>query len=107
MSYLAQSAPDGVVDRRVDNAHLLWLSLSPEYASRPVVVDLGSRPTGPRSTTRWTRFDLHLLVNDHVYGMPAGQSPVLLYLRRVPVGRMWDHYMRSFDEVWKLATPES
>ncbi len=50
------------------------------------------------------RFDQDLLVNGHAYGAPAGQSPVL-HLRRVPGGRMWDHYMRSFDEVWGTARP--
>lgn len=52
------------------------------------------------------RFDQDLLVNIHAYGVPAAQSPVL-HLRRVPGGRMWDHYMRSFEEVWKIATPET
>lgn len=47
------------------------------------------------------RFDQDLLVNGHAFGAPAGQSPVL-HLRRVPGGRLWDHYMRSFDEVWRL-----
>jgi hypothetical protein len=51
------------------------------------------------------RFDQDLLANTHVYGAPAGLSPVL-HLRRVPGGRMWDHFMTSFDEVWKQATPE-
>lgn len=51
------------------------------------------------------RFDQDLMVNTHVYGAPAGHSPVL-HLRRVPGGRMWDHYMRSFEAVWELATPE-
>jgi transcriptional regulator with XRE-family HTH domain len=50
------------------------------------------------------RFDQDLLVNGHAYATPAGRSPVL-HLRRVPGGRMWDHYMHSFDEVWKIATP--
>lgn len=50
------------------------------------------------------RFDQDLLVNGHAFGAPAGQSPVL-HLRRVPGGRMWDHYMRSFDEVWTFAEP--
>jgi len=52
------------------------------------------------------RFDQDLLVNGHAYGAPAGQSPVL-HLRRVPGGRMWDHYMRSFDQVWRTADPAS
>jgi hypothetical protein len=51
------------------------------------------------------RFDQDLLVNGHVFGAPAGFSPVL-HLRRVPGGRMWDHYMRSFDQVWAMGTPE-
>lgn len=50
------------------------------------------------------RFDQDLLVNGHAYAAPAGQSPVL-HLRRVPGGRMWDQYMRSFEEVWKIAEP--
>lgn len=51
------------------------------------------------------RFDQDLLVNTHAYGAPAGLSPIL-HLRRVPGGRMWDHFMQSYDEVWKLATPQ-
>jgi hypothetical protein len=52
------------------------------------------------------RFDQDLMVNGHAYGEPAGHSPVL-HLRRVPGGRMWDHYMRSFETVWAGAKPES
>ena len=52
------------------------------------------------------RFDQDLLVNGHVFGAPAGLSPVL-HLRRVPGGRIWDHYMRSFERVWELGTPEA
>jgi transcriptional regulator with XRE-family HTH domain len=52
------------------------------------------------------RFDQDLMVNGHAYGAPAGHSPVL-HLRRVPGGRMWDHYMRSFDEVWSTGKPEA
>ena len=52
------------------------------------------------------RFDQDLMVNGHAYGAPAGHSPVM-HLRRVPGGRMWDHFMRSFDEVWNVGTPEA
>lgn len=52
------------------------------------------------------RFDQDLMVNGHAYGAPAGHSPVL-HLRRVPGGRMWDHYMRSFEEVWNAGKPET
>ncbi len=45
------------------------------------------------------RFDDDVLVNAHAYGAPAGDSPVL-HLRRVPGGRLFEHYMESFDRVW-------
>jgi hypothetical protein len=51
------------------------------------------------------RFDQDLMVNGHAYGTPAGHAPVL-HLRRVPGGRTWDHYMGSFEQVWKIAAPE-
>ena len=50
------------------------------------------------------RFDDHLLVNTHVYGSPAPQNPVI-HLRRVPGGRLFDHYMQSFEQVWSTAIP--
>lgn len=52
------------------------------------------------------RADDVALVNTHVYGEPAGQSP-LLRLRRIPDGRVFDHYMRSFERVWTTAEPLS
>ncbi|MDI2128756.1 XRE family transcriptional regulator [Yinghuangia seranimata] len=49
------------------------------------------------------RFDRDALVNTHVYGAPAGQNP-MLHLRQVPGGRVFGHYMKSFDQVWDGAT---
>lgn len=51
------------------------------------------------------RFDDQLLVNGHAFGSLAGQNP-MLRLRHLPGGLMWEHYMRSFERVWDLATPE-
>lgn len=51
------------------------------------------------------RFDEDLLVNTHVAGSPAGQNPVL-HLRRIPGGRLWSHYMQSFERVWSTGIPE-
>jgi len=48
------------------------------------------------------RFDDDLLVNTHAYGAPAAQSPVM-HLRRLPGGRLVDHYRSSFERVWELA----
>jgi hypothetical protein len=50
------------------------------------------------------RYDGHLLVNTHTYGAPAAQSPVL-HIQHVPGGRLFDHYLRSFERVWKVAKP--
>ena len=52
------------------------------------------------------RFDQDLMVNGHAYGEPAGHSPVL-HLCRVPGGRVWDHYMRSFETVWTGGKPQT
>ena len=51
------------------------------------------------------RFDDDMLVNTHVYGAPAAHSPVL-HLRRLPGGRLFDHYQASFERVWEQATAE-
>jgi hypothetical protein len=50
------------------------------------------------------RYDDELLVNAHAYGAAAAQSPVM-HLRRMPGGRLFDHYMASFERVWQLAKP--
>ena len=51
------------------------------------------------------RFDEDVLANTHVYGAPAAQSPVL-HLRRVPGGRLFDHYIESFERVWHTAAQD-
>jgi hypothetical protein len=50
------------------------------------------------------RFDDDLLVNTHVHGSPAPQNPVI-HLRRVPGGRLFEHYLNSFTGIWNRATP--
>ena len=52
------------------------------------------------------RFDDDMLVNAHVYGAPAAHSPVL-HLRRLPGGRLVDHYQASFERVWEQASADS
>jgi hypothetical protein len=48
------------------------------------------------------RFDNDILVNSHAYGAPAAQSPVLHY-RRFDGGRLFSHYLASFERVWTTA----
>ncbi|KPM52893.1 XRE family transcriptional regulator [Frankia sp. R43] len=50
------------------------------------------------------RFDDTLLANSHVYGAPASQSPVI-HIQRVPGGRLFDHYLTSFEKVWSQSAP--
>ena len=52
------------------------------------------------------RFDDDMLVNAHVYGAPAAHSPVL-HLRRLPGGRLFDHYQASFVRVWEQASGDT
>ena len=50
------------------------------------------------------RFDDDLLVNTHAYGAVAAKSPVM-HIRRIAGGRLFGHYLRSFDRVWEEAEP--
>jgi len=50
------------------------------------------------------RADDQLLVNTHVYGVPAANAPVL-HLRRVAGGDMVATYADSFERVWSGARP--
>jgi lambda repressor-like predicted transcriptional regulator len=48
------------------------------------------------------RADDQLLVNPHVYGQPAAQSPVL-HLRQIAGGNLVTTYLDSFERVWSEA----
>lgn len=50
------------------------------------------------------RFDDVLLANPHAYGASASHSPVL-HINRIPGGRLFSHYMDSYDRVWAMARP--
>lgn len=50
------------------------------------------------------RADDRLMVNTHIYGVPATQAPVF-HLRRVAGGDMVATYLESFDSVWDGASP--
>ena len=52
------------------------------------------------------RFDDDVLVNTHAYGAVAAKSPVL-HVRRIVGGRLFTHYMESFERVWDEAKPLS
>lgn len=50
------------------------------------------------------RGDDHLLVNTHVYGVPAYEAPVW-QLRKVAGGEIATTYLESFERVWDSAVP--
>jgi transcriptional regulator with XRE-family HTH domain len=50
------------------------------------------------------RFDDQMLVNAHIYGMPAFRAPVL-HLRKVAGGPLFDTYAECFDKIWADARP--
>jgi hypothetical protein len=50
------------------------------------------------------RADDQLLVNQHIYGIPAAQAPAY-HLRQTPGGGMFSFYLDSFRRVWDGALP--
>jgi transcriptional regulator with XRE-family HTH domain len=48
--------------------------------------------------------DDQMLVNTHVYGIPAPQAPVW-HLRKVAGGELASTYLESFERVWDMAKP--
>jgi lambda repressor-like predicted transcriptional regulator len=50
------------------------------------------------------RADDGLLVNTHIYGLPAAQAP-LWHFRKVPGGELATTYLDSFERVWETGTP--
>lgn len=64
-------------------------------------------PVRVHQTTLYTsifQFDEEMLVNLHVYGLPAAHAPVL-HLRRRHLGDLFETYIRSFERVWQDAEP--
>jgi transcriptional regulator with XRE-family HTH domain len=50
------------------------------------------------------RFDDQMLVNAHIYGIPAFRAPVL-QLRKIPGGPLFDTYAECFEKVWAESRP--
>lgn len=50
------------------------------------------------------RADSQLLVNMHVYGVPAYNAPTF-HLRKIAGGEIAVTYLDSFEHVWNSSTP--
>ncbi len=48
--------------------------------------------------------DDQLLVNTHIYGLPAASAPVW-HLKKVAGGEIALTYLESFERVWETGTP--
>lgn len=48
------------------------------------------------------RFDDHMLVNQHAYGVYGYLAPIL-HLRRIEGGDLFDMYAQSFERIWAAA----
>ena len=73
---------------------------------KPILGDDGieARKHGNTLYASIYRFDDTLMANLHVYGAPAGQNPIM-HINRVAGGRLFAHYMDSFEKTWEGATP--
>jgi hypothetical protein len=50
------------------------------------------------------RADDDLLVNTHIYGLPAARAP-MWHFRKVAGGELATTYLESFERVWESAEP--
>ncbi|WP_119726727.1 XRE family transcriptional regulator [Thermomonospora amylolytica] len=50
------------------------------------------------------RADDEIMINPHIYGVPAAQAPVI-HLRKASAGDMASTYLDSFERVWSTAEP--
>ena len=50
------------------------------------------------------RFDDQMLVNPHIYSMPAFRAPIL-HLRRIDGGPLFSTYAECFERVWAQSRP--
>jgi transcriptional regulator with XRE-family HTH domain len=58
-------------------------------------------------TTLYTslyRADDEMLVNHHVYGLPAAHAPVM-HLRRLPAGDLFTTFAETFERIWSTSVP--
>lgn len=50
------------------------------------------------------RFDDQMLVNPHIYSMPAFRAPII-HLRRIEGGPLFHTYVECFEKIWSASRP--
>src|SRR4051794_3207957 len=91
-----RGAEEGVGDAMAARIRMSMLYMQPAFDVSGVEV----RFHGTTLYNSIFRFDSDLLVNMHVYGAVAAGSPVM-HVRRIAGGRLFGHYLLSFERVWE------
>jgi len=91
---------EGIGDLLAARCRLTWNY----FAEALPISGIEARAHGCTLYASMFRFDDRLLVNQHIYGAPASQSPTQL-ITRVDGGRLFSTYMASFERVWGQASP--
>lgn len=92
---------EGIGELMSARCNLTWRYLAPLLDGLP---GIRARKHGSTLYASLFRFDDSLLANPHALGAPAGQSP-MLHINRIPGGRLFSHYMESFERTWEAAEP--
>ncbi|WP_291881379.1 XRE family transcriptional regulator [Cellulomonas sp.] len=92
---------EGIGELMAARCNLTWNYLTPLLEG---VAGIEARKHGSTLYASLFRFDDQLLVNPHALGAPAGHSP-MMHVNRIPGGRLFAHYMESFERTWRAATP--
>lgn len=95
-----RSHDEGIGDAIVAKVHNALVLYKPLRAADGVQV----RMHGTVLYNSIYRSDNQLLVNTHVYGIPAAHAP-LWHLRKIAGGQLATTYMESFEHVWESARP--
>jgi len=91
---------EGIDDLMAARCQLTWKYLAPAIGP----ARMQARQHGTTLYASIFRFDDVLLANPHAYGASASHSPVL-HINRIPGGRLFSHYLDSYDRVWATARP--
>lgn len=92
---------EGIGPLMAARCSLTWNYLAPLLGG---VGGIEARKHGSTLYASLFRFDDQLLVNPHALGAPAGHSP-MMHVHRIPGGRLFSHYMESFERTWQAAKP--
>lgn len=92
---------EGIGELMAARCRLTWNYLTPLLQG---VAGIEARMHGSTLYASLFRFDDQLLVNPHALGAPAGHSPIM-HVNRIPGGRLFAHYMESFERTWQTAKP--